>query len=1104
MLWIAALAWAAPSVDSSEGETSPATVLSDKLRVDSDGEGRIRQTREWTVRIDDPNQVSAGILTPPGLDGASNRGAQVIENVLILPGQVAVGDTFTFKQTTTARKAGQAGMFTLAPDLPVERAELNVDLRGDFVLWTEESGEAAFPSGKHQVVWTQHGPTDSTLAAWSTWTDWFSAGKALNDKVDALVPVRYEAFGRNLASDLTGINPAQAWQRVRRELPLRQGPSSWESVRSANEILNDSAATAAERGLILIGLLRLAGFHAGPAGFSPSFDPEVPWSLPNPSLVNSPAVVVRLDNRTLWIDPSTDSAPTEHPPIAAEHGVWWEPGDLPHPAPHTAIPDSGIYIASQGSLESDGSASWNAIITATGSSEQTLRETLRALDEKGQADLFKRFLVVAHPGIDRWKVDINGLEDQRSLKISLQAHENGALTPKEPALYGNVPSLLAPALAEWMPARTQVNEDLSLTWPSDFRPISVLPPPSVWHRDGSVFYRRHNEGSRSIFSTVVTRRSGHLSPHREEELDAFLLDSARSGWPSLALRRSAPVSREDLESTGLFSAGEAVALEAIASDQKPKKVAKRILSEGPAAVAALDRYSTADPELWRVLLGKAKTDDLRLPIAQALLERDPTADTEVLESIAQGADPVSALQACVYLYPSAETDYHRTQWLAAARSAAGALPTPNSELARIEMEDAVRHGQVDAALRQAALLDPNNPRDQLRKVEVLLLANQPRDTVAGVLSEALHLTIGPGALTAEDLMLAGEWSFQLEDPDQAVDLIFAGAQLDPSAKHWMAAADLAMRAADLESALYATERASELHPADPEIARSLAQTAAFALNEPSMKLGLSRGKLAPLFESWPPAVPELLAIADEHQMRAILEYHDRAVTGNARLLALRAQLRLDAQHMDGVVRDGNLLWNRYSEPRGLALAFAAGAGRLHAGMRVDDLSKTEALSQAVRLEFQLIAGVGNVASSAKANAEDPRERILLEALSSKGTTSDGWPSDVKDPSLPSPGTGWRTNSALGAALGVVAWSDSARMRSGMFSVVPNLLPPPISGLYAVEPRPLKEWNGAQLHRLTGGVIPLFIAIRGLPTGRVFGLGFTEAAAVRALEKVKVP
>jgi hypothetical protein len=102
--------------------------------------------------------------------------------------------------------------------------------------------------------------------------------------------------------------------------------------------------------------------------------------------------------------------------------------------------------------------------------------------------------------------------------------------------------------------------------------------------------------------------------------------------------------------------------------------------------------------------------------------------------------------------------------------------------------------------------------------------------------------------------------------------------------------------------------------------------------------------------------------------------------------------------------------------------------------------------------------------------------------------------------MPSP-SGYLVNRTLGAAPGVLAWSNADSATAILItSQVTGILPPPLGQLYTQNERPLETLeDGSQILELEGGVIPLYVAIKVRDGREVLGLGFTIPAATRALQ-----
>jgi hypothetical protein len=150
----------------------------------------------------------------------------------------------------------------------------------------------------------------------------------------------------------------------------------------------------------------------------------------------------------------------------------------------------------------------------------------------------------------------------------------------------------------------------------------------------------------------------------------------------------------------------------------------------------------------------------------------------------------------------------------------------------------------------------------------------------------------------------------------------------------------------------------------------------------------------------------------------------------------------------------------------------------------------------IRLEYHLVSGVGDAAKEAKARTDDPRAEAML-------TVDPNWPKDLVDPAGPAP-AGFKVNPVLGAAPGVVAWSDPQRAIALVrTSKITGTLPPPLAALYSIDPRPVRSLEGGvQVVRLLGGPMAIYAAARITDGQQIWGLGFTPGAAEAAQEAAR--
>src|SRR5690606_27959359 len=96
--------------------------------------------------------------------------------------------------------------------------------------------------------------------------------------------------------------------------------------------------------------------------------------------------------------------------------------------------------------------------------------------------------------------------------------------------------------------------------------------------------------------------------------------------------------------------------------------------------------------------------------------------------------------------------------------------------------------------------------------------------------------------------------------------------------------------------------------------------------------------------------------------------------------------------------------------------------------------------------------------------------------------------------------GFVVNRRLGAVRGVAAWSDpTEELAIVRIGAVTGVLPPPLGQLWTLGAAPVQSLpGGGQIVRLEGGILPLFAAVAIDDGEEVYGLGYTAAAARRAL------
>lgn len=1109
----------ANAADAAPEGRAPATVLDDRLDVVVE---RTRQTarRTWRVRIDDPGAVRAGLTAPSGLDGATDQGARILGDLLVVPDGTAPGTVFAFTSTRVGDGAAHSGVFATAPDLPVIHAEVSVRAPAGAPLsvWTDPLAEIVYTRADGagvRAVWDGIQSGDGELV-YSTWGDWFAAGQALQGVVAPKLGTA-EELGRVLGSDLVGLSVPRAVARVQQAVALTGPSDDWRQARSAHDTARAGKGTAVDRGVVLISMLRAAGLDARPAyGRPASARGAAPVSLPAPALLPKPLVAVTTRSGTVWIDPGNPRIAVPDPPAAIVGGLGWAPGDLPVQVGRAGEVDGLVAISAQATVAADGSSAWSATITAHGVALEHLRSFLAPMSADGRRDALLGLVRRGHPNVDRFVAELSGVEDPyRTLKIVLQGHDDRALRKLDTlGLAGEVAPLLAPALAARLPPRVLVREDLSVVVPPALLLQTATAPERRFHPDATLARAVRREGARLTLVTEVERPYRATTPLRDAAAAQWLDAEAPRGPDLVLLPPANPDGAAVLAKVEGLAPAEREVLAALAWWQMlvPKrgdKLIQHAVSEhgSPATVAALVRFAPeGDPtpfERWLAFKGLSSAD--RLAIARGAHARghhdlawavalaattspDPSARVDAIllvERWQSATSPADPAHAAGWRAPEA--------WLA---DAAAAHPgDPRVAVRRAEL--ALASGRAsDAEVLLDPLLAARDPYVMVLHARAAASAGVAEETVAAQIEAAVALAPFDAAVVGG----AGDAMAEVGRIESARVYRLAAARLDPTVARWSAVVGPSLRTGDLASAVFAARRASDADPRDVDAASQLAWMAALAGDGDAASLAASRGSRRPMLAPDAP-LDARIALAPEEGLLAVLDHHDGVVVADPGLLRLRAQLRLDAGHADDAARDGALLLSRYGEPRGAAVAFVATLGRLWSSRALDALvvaARTDSQAAAVLDDVRLIAGLGGPL----APKEDPRARALRLAASDPQKLAaevPGWPSGLVDPVVARP-RGYVANPVLGGAAGVVAWSDPERARALVVAAQPTGgLPPPLALLYTPRARPLRAlYGGGQLLRLEGGPLPLYAAIRIEDGLERTGLGFTPEAAVGAL------
>ncbi|MFT4623460.1 MAG: hypothetical protein ACI8PZ_002116, partial [Myxococcota bacterium] len=1021
-----ALAWGAP-----------ATVLRHDVAWTLASDDRLVTDTTWVIRIDDPAACVAGLHAPAGLDGAEHNGARVLEDLLLVPAGTPAGAEFTLHSKTTGKTWQKSGAFDKAPDLPLVTARVSIDVpRGQpLSVWHDDAAWTELATDRSAVVSWEDIPAGLAASlVWSSWPDWLTAGDRLLEVTDKQLGSR-EDMGRELAAGLGAIGVGTLAERVVREVSLDPG-GGWDDARSVRSVVTSGHGTAAERGLVLINLLRLSGYEAWPGGYRTARN-QAPSTLPAPALLQRPIVAIEWGDRVDYIDPAADHASVPSIPADLYGGTAWHAGDLPVPVGGDALVDGEVRLVTEAKVTRTGDMTWRTDLVAVGAALQRIREYLAPLPVDGRREAIGNLLRVARPNPARLDINVSGIEQPSAeLRITVSGSDTGRFRSVAGGMVGSVPPVLAPAMARWLPPNIRVEERMAVSGPADLEVLATTEARSEFRAEAQVSRVQLPDRRRSVFVTEVLRPYRTTSAGWDARAQRFLDGEANTGPEVWLFPRSSPTLIKQVRAASELSLVDRAVLEALvhlaadnggAASRAIRKAAKGVpLADVIAGLQHLRRPDFA--RLWSIVAYYGNTPEDVLAVAQAMLDAGLTREGWLLAySVHDSSVPEVRLQALFMMLehqgaqPDPEADSEAAEawrksdfileWIAeiapddprlVRRKAALALESGAVATAELLLEDLLARGPDPAAevlLAQAAA-QAGVPLHEIRERVDRAVASAPFD----------HHVAAEGAAT---LSAVG-------DLHRALDHALAAARLAyDDLDRWEGTVDAALDVGDLHAALYAARRASDIAEADPEAAALLLEMSALAGDETNAKLARKRANnFTDAGREWPIPVEQLILEIRPRAVFALLQGRDAEVVRSAPLLLQRARLRLARGLLDEAARDGMLLERMHGEPAGRALAFSAIVGRQQSSTNAAALYSAAAQSTdaaLVALEHDLIIGTNDVRKRAEAIDNDRARQIAAALADPLGLSGAAWPADLTTP-RDSP-RGMRLNTELGGVAG---------------------------------------------------------------------------------------
>jgi len=1133
---ITALAQDAPATDTPEPAVQDAPILVQAHQAFVRVQGSTaRGSTTWTIAVLDPERAE-GLVAPAELEGASARGARIVDGHLDLPDGLSPGTVLSFQADLRQPRTpfAPSGVFRTVPGLPVARAELVVRYsRAPLSVWTDPTAQAEWnPGGRQEarVVWTDIDPDQVAEAIWTASPGWEQASQALERTVE---PMLTDKLGRVLGQNLGEISPARAAERVFQEIALVRGPDTGWTGRPARFVIEGGSGTRAERGAVLISVLRAAGYDARPGLYRPStLEGTVPTSIAATSLLQRPVVAVLRGNRIEWIDPGADHVLPPDLPVELTGAVAWRTGDLPRRLEASGASEGSVPLSGEVRLERDGGESFILNLTATGTAEEWLEERLRGLDDAARADLFRPIVAAGRPETDRLSVGVTGLGDgDQPLRVTVRGHATGRLSQvSRGVVRDRVPSVLAPGLAAWMPPRITVHEEIAITPPPGLRLLTTVDVRPPTHPGAVVSSTLRREADKMVMTTDVERPRRHLPPTDAARAAQTLRQASQSG-PELLYVEGPTARTARAAGTANLDAAERTTLQAmlwwrLARYRKARKLLERMME--PVGLAELDaalvRYD-APYELRRTLADLPSSDRDRLASVPILLEQGREADAWARAAqVSTSRQHDLRVQSRLYMLdlqpdarpdpatdPEAAARWREPDELLAEADASGrqlgeGKPDPRvlARKARHAMEN--DHPEEAVALLQVAVERTDDPTIAVALAAASAAAGAPLDEVHARLQQAVSRAPSSPELLAQ----VSDAYARAEQPVRALEHALSAARLDQrEAAHWDRVVDRALQAGQLTTALYAARRASDLALSDARAASQLTRVATLAGDEEAANLGWSRGG-TPLDVSWPPALGDLIGLVEQPHLLALLRHHDAAVIRDAGLLSLRAQLELARGDRDRAVRDGKLLSQRHGIARGEVVAFGAAMGQAWSSRdasTLNNLAGRDPAARSIRLELAALFQGGRTQArilgvDLGAMKDDPRAKLwkqLREDPKAFAARDADW--QAGRPPRGGPPIGFVQNELLSGVTGVQAWSDAQARRAVLRHGGTQPLPPPLSVLFTASTPPVASVPGeGRVWRLDDGSFTVYAAARQEGPEWVVGLGTSIEDAARALEQ----
>jgi tetratricopeptide (TPR) repeat protein len=1077
LMLVAGTVWASPCADGVQ-------VKQYRVVVDA-GERQANET--WVI---DAQSVESAC--PDGLDLPRSLAGAVAQDPF--DGQIEV----TRRRTLEPRDSGSLSPWTAAA--ADTRVELRTARGGSLQVFADDTAHITSQvDGKRDIidVWWPRGADSAPQLIWTDWPNWEDAGNALAVPVRDWTPST-SALGP-LGRSLRGAELDSLVSRLDTQLSVQPTDTpGWAEPRPIETILSTGVATPSERGLVLLSMLRGAGYDALPAWFTSADDPAIPRTIPAPHLLDKPAIAVR-DRRgdTVYIDPGERAARPPEVPARMRGGRVLAAGRHLTVPLDTAAPRGEVRIDADLTVDETGKIKVYARLSAFGAAEQALRSEVDGLDAMQWPEVVGNWLTPRGTLRDL-VVGVEGLDGLEPFSIEIRFTEPQRLGGFGLALLGDVPDLIAPGLAQRMPPGIAIAERLAVTPPEGMVVLTAVRPDH--ERDPDVLLNR----TLTTDTRALTLKSDWrvlTDDDPTERLASFTRPTQVLIFPDADKKGRQATRRLALPESDQRVI-EAMLLWRLGLDKKAKRVLGKLHPDLPVAELArlLAKYvPPGDRRPWIALVELVDTDNERIAVIDGLVEiGDQRLGWQLATALTRSEDLETRTRALVQVArlqgpkPDARSDPEGANaWREPLRILEVALKRagPHQDLVRTDLARAyIRAGRpMEASEVLDRAMDYPDARKQAVYAEFGGVTGVYGIDVLGLVSSALRESpYDPDVHEAAGRALAAIGRRR----EGVADVLRSAELAGNDASRWIAAAEMAAEYGDLRAAIFAARRASDLAPTQLVPAILLQQLAILAQDEEQIRIGRERSG-EELFAVESPTLADLIELAPEYEL-ALLRTHTDEVERDRTLLERRALLHYERHMYEDAALDGALLLDRHNVRKG---ARYLAAGVLSRVRHQQPLQLVEGHTRAsevreARMDIQLVLGL-------TPKSEGDRGRILNNAryrperIAKASTT---WPLGMKDFEA-TPPPGFEDNRILSGVVGVMAWSDPSRQMSVLRTERSvGDLPPPLDQIYQNGPTVLSTARGAAVVRLESGGIPVYAGVTIENGQDVIGLGLTPAAA----------